>query len=58
MALNPGPNQYTHPTYIAKVCFMAATVPGNITTSMGSGCGLVGRAVASDTRGTQFESSH
>ena len=25
---------------------------------MGSGCGSVGRAVASDTRGPQFESSH
>ena len=24
----------------------------------GSGCGSVGRAVASDTRGRQFESSH
>ena len=24
----------------------------------GSGCGSVGRAVASDTRGTRFESSH
>ena len=24
----------------------------------GSGCGSVGRAVASDTRGPQFESSH
>ena len=27
-------------------------------TLMGSGCGLVGRAVASDSRGQQFESSH
>ena len=26
--------------------------------SWGSGCGSVGRAVASDTRGPQFESSH
>ena len=25
---------------------------------MGSGCGSVGRAVASDTRGPRFESSH
>ena len=25
---------------------------------MGSGCGAVGRAVASDTRGPRFESSH
>ena len=25
---------------------------------LGSGCGSVGRAVASDTRGPQFESSH
>ena len=27
-------------------------------TTAGSGCGSVGRAVASDTRDTQFESSH
>ena len=27
-------------------------------TSTGSGCGSVGRAVASDTRGSRFESSH
>ena len=27
-------------------------------TDLGSGCGAVGRAVASDTRGPQFESSH
>ena len=26
--------------------------------AMGSNCGSVGRAVASDTRGPQFESSH
>ena len=26
--------------------------------SLGSGCGSVGRAVASDTRGPRFESSH
>ena len=26
--------------------------------TMGSGCGSVGRAVASDTRGQRFESSH
>ena len=26
--------------------------------NMGIGCGSVGRAVASDTRGPQFESSH
>ena len=26
--------------------------------TVGSGCGLVGRAAASDTRGPQFESSH
>ena len=26
--------------------------------NLGSGCGSVGRAVASDTRGLQFESSH
>ena len=25
---------------------------------MGSGCGAVGRAVASDSRGLRFESSH
>ena len=25
---------------------------------MGSGCGLVGRAVASETKGPRFESSH
>ena len=29
----------------------------NISSSMGSGCGAVGRAVASDTRGPRFESS-
>ena len=28
------------------------------TDNKGSGCGSVGRAVASDTRGPQFESSH
>ena len=28
------------------------------TTNVGSGCGSVGRAVASDTRGLRFESSH
>ena len=26
--------------------------------ALGSGCGSVGRAVASDTRGPRFESSH
>ena len=30
----------------------------NRQSSMGIGCGSVGRAVASDTRGVQFESSH
>ena len=28
------------------------------TISMGSGCGSVGRTVASDSRGPRFESSH
>ena len=60
MALNPWSNQYTGPGFRAKACFMVA---GDITTSvnkgrwLGSGCGLVGRAVASDTRGPWFESS-
>ena len=30
----------------------------NGTNILGSGCGSVGRAVASDTRGSRFESSH
>ena len=29
-----------------------------LATALGSGCGSVGRAVASDTRGPRFESSH
>ena len=29
-----------------------------ISTKMGSGCGSVGRAVAFDTRGPRFDSSH
>ena len=29
-----------------------------VTRTLGSGCGAVGRAVASDTRGPGFESSH
>ena len=31
---------------------------GNIFLGQGSGCGSVGRAVASNTRGPRFESSH
>ena len=31
---------------------------GLINLTEGSGCGSVGRAVASDTRGPRFESSH
>ena len=30
----------------------------NLAYNMGSGCGSIGRAVALDTRGRQFESSH
>ena len=37
MALNPGANQYTCPTYSTKVSFMAATVAGDITTSVNKG---------------------
>ena len=37
LALNPGANQYTCPTYSTKVCFMAATAAGNITTSVSKG---------------------
>ena len=29
-----------------------------VVVALGSGCGSVGRAVASDTRGPRFESSH
>ena len=31
---------------------------GKMLVNMGSGCGLVGRAVAFDTRGPRFDSSH
>ena len=34
MALYPGPNQYTGPTFSAKACFMVA---GDITTSVNKG---------------------
>ena len=34
MALNPGANQYTGPTFSAKACFMEA---GNVTSSVNKG---------------------
>ena len=34
MALNPGANQYTGPTFSAKACFIVA---GDITTSVNKG---------------------
>ena len=37
LALNLGVNLYTCPTYSAKVCFIVATVAGNITTSVNTG---------------------
>ena len=37
MVLNTGATQYTCPTYSTKVCFIVATVAGNITTSVNKG---------------------
>ena len=37
MALNIGANQYSCPTYSAKVCFIAATATGDITTTVNRG---------------------
>ena len=41
-------NKFSQPWYINM----------SITTSLGSGCGSVGRAVASNSRGLRFESSY
>ena len=43
---------YSNPAVIYIVIF------ANIKSTNSSGCGLVGRAVASNTRGSRFESSH
>ena len=52
---------------IATLCYTQHTFPHQLTKAKSiertqrknaSGCGSVGRAVASDTRGPQFESSH
>ena len=34
LVLNPGANKYTHPACSAKVCFIAATAAGDITTTV------------------------
>ena len=42
----------------AKCIAMAIIFAGQSLHKLGSGCGSVGRAVASDNRGPQFKSSH
>ena len=44
-------------TMLIRLTAMLIRLTTTIMTS-GSGCGAVGRAVASDTRGPRFESSH
>ena len=37
LALDPGANQYSGPTYGAKKCFIVAAVAGDITTTVNKG---------------------